>query len=271
MELRIAKKNKKELIQILSGLSEKSPSEGAEKSKRKYTRTPKATPGAAEVAISSEVEQINSRIRAEFNESMCNELQESKLLPRYIQSPSFKSARFKWEQSLSPYMSSDNIKTFTQSDWFMNEIIQAGTKGVIRGNRFNELIKEQIMGFALDPEKYDVCFEKRCPTVPTGERPDWYICEKTTNKTLIGMNQLDLWSGGHQCNRGNKYVNMPFTDTSKVVSVVCNFITIKHTNNKTYELFKLGFENNTLCYPGGLYFIVQDFFLLNKLPHYISE
>ena len=62
----------------------------------------------------------------------------------------------------------------------------------------------------LDINIFEIKFETKCLNFITDEIPDWYISKKvapnsdTTQNTenkpkiLIGMNQLDLWSGGHQ-------------------------------------------------------------------------
>jgi hypothetical protein len=53
----------------------------------------------------------------------------------------------------------------------------------------------------------------------TTEIPDWYILEKSTGKVIIGMNQLDLWSGGQQINRGFRAVrilNAGFNDKKNI-------------------------------------------------------
>lgn len=84
-------------------------------------------------------------------------------------------------------------------------MIPAGTKGVVRGNKFNNIVKEYIIKIGLDNEKFDICFEKKHDNFITTEILDWYIYEKTTNRIIIGMNQLDLWGGGQQLNRGSKY------------------------------------------------------------------
>ena len=74
----------------------------------------------------------------------------------------------------------------------------------------------------------------------------WYILEKKTGKIIIGMNQLDLVSGGQQVNRGYKYLieNKYNTEKSKLVCVICNYIQFKSHNKKT-KLFEIGFKNNT--------------------------
>ena len=91
-----------------------------------------------------------------------------------------------------------------------------------------------------------------------------YILEKESNKIIIGMNQLDLWNGGQQSNRGSKYLidNKYNTKTSKLLCVVCNKIQFKSNKNKAYKLFEVGFENNTLCYLNNLQSIIYSYFNL---------
>jgi hypothetical protein len=76
------------------------------------------------------------------------------------------------------------------------------------------------------------------------------------------MNQLDLWGGGQQLNRGYKYIenNKHNNINSKLLCVVCNEIQFKSKKNKTYKLFKIGFENNTLCYLNNLQTIISSYF-----------
>ncbi len=98
----------------------------------------------------------------------------------------------------------------------------------------------------------------------TTEIPDWYILEKSTNKIIIGMNQLDLWSGGHQLNRGSKYIvnNKHNNENSKLLCVVCNEIQFKNKRNKIFKLFEIGFTSNTLCYLNNLQNIIISYFKL---------
>jgi len=97
--------------------------------------------------------------------------------------------------------------------------------------------------------------------VKTDEIPDWYIYNKNTSKILIGMNQLDLWNGGHQLNRGFKYlINNKTNNVIKILCVVCNEITFKNNKTKAFKLFETGFKNNTLTYINNLRNIIFKFF-----------
>ena len=145
---------------------------------------------------------------------------------------------------------------------YILELIPAGTKGIIRGNKFNSIVKDSIKNLKLNNERFEICFEKNCNACATTERPDWYILEKSTNKVIIGMNQLDLWSGGQQINRGFKYLidNKNNTEKSKLLCVVCNKINFNNNKNKAYKLFEIGYLNNTLCYIKNIETIINNYF-----------
>jgi hypothetical protein len=118
------------------------------------------------------------------------------------------------------------------------------------------------LSLKLDNNIFKIEFEKKHNTFHSSEIPDFYIYHKKYNKIIIGMNQLDLWSGGQQSNRGEKYMNKSFTDNCKILCVVCNHTEVKTNNNKKYDLFKIGFKNNTLCYIKNLSNIINEYFEL---------
>jgi len=76
------------------------------------------------------------------------------------------------------------------------------------------------------------------------------------------MNQLDLWNGGQQLNRGFKYIenNKHNNNNSKLLCVICNEIQFKSKKNKAYKLFEIGYKNNTLCYLNNLENIIISYF-----------
>jgi hypothetical protein len=77
------------------------------------------------------------------------------------------------------------------------------------------------------------------------------------------MNQLDLWGGGQQLNRGSKYIlKNKNSENCKLLCVVCNKIHLKSNKNKIFNIFKVGFENNTLCYLNNLQNIIYSYFNL---------
>lgn len=208
----------------------------------------------------SEINLINERIGIEICHDTINLLTDESLKEEYLRSPSVNKNINNLSLILDKYICTstrDQIIT----DYLPN-LIAPGTKGVIRGNKFNTIVKDYINTLPLD-NQFEIGFETHCRTIQfkTDETPDWYILDKTNNKLLIGMNQLDLWSGGQQLNRGMKYINMVCDENVKLVCIVCNNIVIK-TKDKKFNLFNKGFKNDTICYLKGLWRIIQVYFNL---------
>lgn len=205
---------------------------------------------------------INTRIENEFCNKVVMELTDERLLDKYKECASVKKSINKLDFILSKYVDEEDKRNIIEE--YLLELIPAGTKGVIRGNKFNKIIEHFINRLDLNKDIYEISFEKKCEFHMTDEIPDWYILEKATNKIIIGMNQLDLWGGGQQINRGSKYIinNKNNNDKYKLLCVVCNKTKLKSSKSKTFNLFKVGFESNTLCYLNNLQNIIYSFFNL---------
>jgi hypothetical protein len=204
---------------------------------------------------------INARIKQEVCYEALEELTDAKLISVYKDCNSVKNEIKKLSDILvNNNIDKEKIEKIIQE--YLLQLIPAGTKGVIRGNKFNNIVKQFITKLALDADRFEICFEKKCEGHFTTEIPDWYILEKSNNKIIIGMNQLDLWSGGQQINRGSKYIenNKHNNENSKLLCVVCNEIQFKSKKNKAYKLFETGFKNNTLCYLNNLQNIINSYF-----------
>lgn len=210
---------------------------------------------------------INSRIQTEVCNESINQLSDESLMHIYSSSESvkrkideFKTLLKKYDELLLEHPP-EIAQTILLNDC-KTHLIPAGTKGVIRGNRFNQLVKNKICSFGLDTHKYEIQFETGCTSHPTSEIPDWYILEKDTLRVIIGMNQLSLWGGGQQTNRGSKYIinSEHNTQNSKLVCVVCTNIQFKSPNSKEYKLFEIGFQNNTICYLNNLHNIITSYY-----------
>ena len=204
---------------------------------------------------------INDRIAKEICKDTIKALSDSECLEKYKKCNSLK----KNVEELTSVLEKNEIMEEQRKkiiDEYLLALIPPGLKGVIRGNKFNDLVKQHILSFNLDKEQYDIQFENKSAEYETSEIPDWFILEKRTKKVMIGMNQLDLWGGGAQINRGSKYI-MSFPDNSDNIRLLCliaNPITITSDKNKTFQFFKKGFEQNTLCYLKNLKNIIEIFF-----------
>lgn len=212
------------------------------------------------------LQYINHRICKEVCEDTINILTDQNLITEYKKSKSVQNKIKK----IKSIFEKNNIEMEKQENIlndYILELIPPGTKGVIRGNKFNEIVKNYINNLQLDNEIFEIVFEKKCKLYETNEIPDWYILEKKTGKAIIGMNQLDLWSGGQQLNRGFKYLNNNKinTEKSKLLCVVCNKIQIQTNKNKTYKIFEMGFSNDTLCYINNIANIVNKYFKYDKI------
>ena len=202
---------------------------------------------------------INNRIRREFCLETYNKLSSKVLLPEYLKSNAVKRNI----NHLKSILRKNNVNE-EDSKNIINEyifkLIPPGTKGSIRGQTFNSIIKNYILSIPLETKRFEINFEKKHDKYHTNEIPDWTIYEPKTNKLIIGMNQLDFWSGGQQKNRGNKYIYHETNDKNiKLVSVICNKIYLTNRNS-TFELISHGFEKENLCYITGLKKIIYDFF-----------
>lgn len=207
------------------------------------------------------LDYINNRIDKEFCNNTTDKLTDINLINIYKECISVKNQMIKLELILEKHNIENNKKELIINDYMLN-LIPPGTKGVIRGNKFNSIVKEIINNLKLNKERFEICFEKQCGICNTSEKPDWYILEKSTSKVIIGMNQLDLWNGGQQINRGFKYLinNKHNTEKSKLLCVICNKIKFNNNKTKSYKLFEIGYLNDTLCYVKNIERIINNFF-----------
>lgn len=205
------------------------------------------------------------RIQQEYCNKITDCLSDTNLLEEYKKCVSVQNETMKLKTILD-HAIEDEVKKEQIINEYIFELIPAGTKGVIRGNQFNRIVKSIILAFPLllsNSSRFEICFEKKCDKYITSEIPDWYIYDHLTSKVILGMNQLDLWSGGHQLNRGYKYLQRPVEQNCKLVCVVCNYIELKSIKNKIYQLFQMGYTHDTLCYVNGLERIIYSYFNLH--------
>ena len=149
----------------------------------------------SENKMSSELQFVVSRIELEFSEDIFESLTDENLLPEYAKSESTKEGIEKLNKVLKKNNVDEEVRNKIIEEYLL-EIVKPGTKGNIRGRKFNKIIKKMIMKMELDKNTFDIQFEKKCDSWETSEIPDWYILEKDTGKVIIGMNQVDLWGGG---------------------------------------------------------------------------
>jgi hypothetical protein len=211
--------------------------------------------------LPDDIQEINNRIEAEICHETIEKLKDINMMEEYKKCQSVINQIDKLDKVLDKHNINFDSRSKIIND-YMLELVPPGTKGVLRGNKFNTIVREKISRMDLDVSRFEISFEKQCPGYQTTEIPDWYILERKTNKVLIGMNQLDLIGGGQQMNRGSKYLidNKNNTEKSKLLCVICNFIRFTSKKNKAFHLFDIGFRNNTLCYLNNLNQIIINYF-----------
>ncbi len=212
--------------------------------------------------VDAEITRLNEEVKKQYCSETEKAISDESLLSVYKETDSVK----RQSKLLKEILKEEDIET-EKIDRILTKyilsLIPPGTKGVIRGNKFNKLIEKKIKSFELNPEDFEIKCEKSHPDFETSEIPDWYIYQKSTKKIIIGMNQLDLWSGGAQSNRGSKYVlddSKHNTENMKFVSVICKDKVIASKQNKMFKIFQVGFAEKRLCYINGIEEIMKDFF-----------
>lgn len=144
-----------------------------------------------------------------------------------------------------------------------NIIVPVGTKSKIRGDLFNSIIAKEIRlclkKLKIKNVKFDL--EKKHAMFP--EIPDWII--KKNNKILVGFNQIALFGGGHQLNRGSKYImddGMHKKLANKSIKMICvvKDIPLKH-HGKAKNILIKGIINNRIFCIGGLMKLIKEYFI----------
>jgi hypothetical protein len=143
--------------------------------------------------------------------------------------------------------------------------VPPGLKGVLRGNAFNRLVADAVRAAVADAPHLRVTVEEKLPFLP--EIPDFCVHDDAAAACLVGYNQLDLWSGGAQTNRGSKYVlndafHASLPPNVQVVSVVAQHIQLDSIKNKAYAMFARGVPTRRIVYPRHLRNFIRALFQL---------
>lgn len=195
--------------------------------------------------------------KAEFN------LTDAKLMKKYKATP---SAQKRITELTDCLHSAGVNKAVTRKIMNHTKILDTfcvppGTKGVVRGNAFNAIVRKKLITICKSVgDDLHLAFETKVSCC--SEIPDWTIVQQSTKKLLIGMNQIDLWTGGQQINRGWKYIFESTKKQTKILCVVCKYYQLRSTRNRMYKLFQHGFRYNRLCYLNNLENLIRQYFKL---------
>ena len=108
--------------------------------------------------IMQNIEAINARIKQEVCYETLGELTDAKLMYQYKECNSVKNEIKKLSELLIKYTNEETTQKIIQE--YLIQLIPAGTKGVIRGNKFNNIVKQFITKLDLDTNRFEICFEK---------------------------------------------------------------------------------------------------------------
>lgn len=173
-------------------------------------------------------------------------------------------------RSVQTVMKASRIKVNTMNTVIrkmLPMLIPPGVKAKIKGDVFNAIVVKELKTIfkrlRLSAKRYRLHVEKK--SCHMQEIPDWIVEDVKTKRLLIGYNQLDFWSGGHQTNRGGKYIldeNMHKRLRSKGVRVVCviyNKVPVMNRSSKIYDIVSIGARRRRLTYVNGLVQILSEF------------
>jgi hypothetical protein len=113
------------------------------------------------------IEYINSRINKKICNETINKLKDKNLIDEYKKCKSVINAIEILNDILIKNNINNEIKETILSEYLI-KLIPAGTKGVLRGNKFNSIVKN----IKLDETRFEICFEKQCKIMITTEKPN---------------------------------------------------------------------------------------------------
>jgi hypothetical protein len=139
----------------------------------------------------------------------------------------------------------------------INVIVPPGTKSTIRGNRFNNIIAKELKKYT---KKLSLEIEVKHPMFH--EIPDWIISKN--NKILVGFNQISLFGGGHQLNRGSKYIldesfHRKLNKANIKMVCIVKDLPINKTG-KSRDILLKGIQKKRLYCIGGLKTMINNYF-----------
>ena len=137
------------------------------------------------------INNINKRIDDEISYETILSLTDEKLLEKYKEAKSVKKNVVILKEVLEKNGISNDIQEKIVED-FIIKLIPAGTKGVTRGNQFNEIIKTHLISFDLPKERFEIKFEKNHELYITDEKPDWHIYDKEKKIQLVDHIQINF-------------------------------------------------------------------------------
>lgn len=151
-------------------------------------------------------DKISEKINAQYDKYITQRVSDTMLMSKYHACPSCKKVMNIFEETARDIGVSGRQKRLMEKR-LLPLLIPLGVKASVRGAVLNKYIQSKISNIQKATTFIkSAIFEPRNVAYPhISEIPDWVV-ETTTGKLVIGFNQLDLWNGGAQINRGSKYI-----------------------------------------------------------------
>ena len=147
-----------------------------------------------------------------------------------------------------------------------NFLIMSQSKATLRGAKLNNIVYNICRNY-LNNRYFIVETEKHYDNI--SEKVDVLITQKSTGRKLLIFNQIDLWGGGAQYNRGDKYILQDCNNkVCKTQNDKCIYTIIKpygtrgNMGSKKHQICFLGYVNELLFYPEELPLYIKNFFNL---------
>lgn len=156
-----------------------------------------------------------------------------------------------------------NTKQSVLVEKLMTHFVSHGIKSSLRGIQFNKEVAKIIKPLVM--RKRHIVFTLEPTHKLLFEKPDWMLYNINTRSTIVGYNQIDLWSGGHQINRGAKYILDKALHAKlsrhkvKLVAVVAGGPSSLKEDTKKYNIINTGIEKNRLFTPSTIQALIRKF------------
>lgn len=202
---------------------------------------------------------VNRWVDNNYDKKIEEQLEFKHCIDQYLDSPAVHEVMRCFEKSFKESVSNLTSDTEQINKCFkifanlqMEKLVPPGTKGVIKGNKFRDIVYDEIR--RLLEVRHDFAefkIMKEPPTYEGDTKPD--ISIQKGKIVLPIFVQLDFHRGGAQQNRGKSYV-------LNKVCVICGKPPKFRRETVVYNIYKNGIKNHTLYYVSNLSNCLAQYF-----------
>jgi hypothetical protein len=138
-------------------------------------------------------------------------------------------------------------------------------KNEIKLQRFQEISKAKLLELKLSTKRFTIKFNQSYNGEDIYDNPDWYIHDIETDKCLIGINRVNLWSSAKNRTDGKEFLASTKikSEKTKLVAHVVDSLRLRTSDNFVFRLFDYGYHNDCICHPNGLEMLIKNYFDLH--------